>query len=78
MSYNIYDHFYVSASAFVYPQGNQEPWNPDFIYSFGYFNWRDNTFSIQYNNYAGNSFPWKEGTAGFLDGSLSISWHKSF
>jgi hypothetical protein len=42
----------------------------------GYFDWHPGTWSVQYNNYSGNRFPWnpKSPQTGRLkDGSISIS-----
>jgi hypothetical protein len=53
----------------------QQPWDPDFTYGFGYFDWRPGSWSIQYNNYSGNRFPWhpnSPNTGRLIDGSISI------
>jgi len=44
-----------------YPLGSkhQQPWDPDYTYGFGYFDWHKGTISVQYNNFAGNRYPWK-------------------
>jgi hypothetical protein len=55
----------------------QQPWDPDFTYGFGYFDWRPGSWSVQYNNFAGNRFPWSGSStkAGrFRDGSLTLSY----
>lgn len=55
----------------------QQPWDPDFTYGFGYFDWHPGTWSIQYNNYSGNRFPWHPSsprTGRFKDGSFSFSF----
>jgi hypothetical protein len=57
-------------------KSQQQPWDPDFTYGFGYFDWHPGTWSVQYNNYSGNRFPWnpKSPQTGRLkDGSISIS-----
>jgi hypothetical protein len=76
--YTIRGSWYVGASFNVYPDGDQQqPWNPDFTYGFGYSNWRPGKFSVEYSNYSGNRYPWRpreSGTGGFSDGSLSVSW----
>jgi hypothetical protein len=54
----------------------KQPWDPDYTYGFGYFDWHPGTWSIQYNNYSGNRFPWNPkspNTGRFKDGSISIS-----
>ena len=80
--YTIKGNWYVNGTAFYYPYKYQkQPWDPDFTYGFGYFDWRPGTFSLQYNNYSGNRFPWNErgeGTGRFIDGEVSLSWSWSF
>lgn len=80
--YAIKGNWYLNWSAFFYPKSYQkQPWDPDYTYGFGYFNWKPGTFSLQYNNYSGNAFPFRknrEGAGSFLDGELSLSWSWSF
>jgi hypothetical protein len=57
-------------------KGQQQTSDPDFTYGFGYFDWRPGAWSVQYNNFSGNRFPWHpkaKGTGTFRDGSISIS-----
>jgi hypothetical protein len=59
----------------------QQPWDPDFTYGFGYFDFHSGTFSVQYNNYSGNRFPWRHRgphTGTFAYGGISISWGYGF
>jgi hypothetical protein len=54
----------------------QQPWDGDYTYGFGYFDWRPGSWSVQYNNYSGNRFPWSTkspGTGRFKDGSFTVS-----
>lgn len=78
LKYIIYKWFYANITFYVYPDPSQkQPWDPDFTYGFGYFDWHPGTISIQYNNYSGNRYPWNDsspGTGDFRDGSISISW----
>jgi hypothetical protein len=76
VKYGIYKWLYVTTTVHHYPhRSQQQPWDPDFTYGFGYFDWHPRTFSLQYNNYAGNRFPWRRGArAGFRDGILSLAW----
>lgn len=77
LKYTIYEWFYVNATFFYYPfPEQQQPWDPDFTYGFGFFDWHPGTISIQYNNYSGNRYPWNKntGTGGFENGGFSISW----
>lgn len=76
--YTIYKWFYATATFYVYPdKSQQQPWDPDVSYGFGYFDWHPGTISIQYNNYSGTRYPWRSSspnTGGFGDGSFSISY----
>jgi poly(3-hydroxybutyrate) depolymerase len=76
--YTIYKSFYIDVNMFYYlNQSQQQPWDPDFNYTFGYFDWRAGTFSFRYNNYSGNRFFWRnrnDNTGRFSDGFFSIAW----
>jgi len=80
--YSLPNNWYATMAATHYPnRGQQQPWNGDFTYGFGYFDWRPGSWSIQYNNYSGNRFPWRdrvEGTGRLRDGSLSLSTSRNF
>jgi len=80
--YTIKGNWYLNWTLFYYPKGyQQQPWDPDFTYGFGYFDWRPGTLSIQYNNFSGNRFPGRsrgENTGRFIDGEFSVSWSWSF
>jgi hypothetical protein len=70
--------WYLEAAVFAYPQGGQQqPWDPDFTYGFGWQNAGPGTLSLKYNNYSGNRFPGRargpgEGT--LRRGSVGLSW----
>jgi hypothetical protein len=70
--------WYFDTSVFVYPRGGQQqPWDPDFTYGFGYADWRPGQLAIRYNNYSGNRFPGRERAPGegrFDSGSISVTW----
>ena len=78
-SNTFYKNFYGNITVYGYPNPSQEqPWNPDYTYGFGYFDYRPGKFSVQYNNYSGNRFPWKKsspGTGRLGNGGISISWN---
>jgi hypothetical protein len=78
IKYTIYKWWYFTFTLYYYPKSwHRQPWDPDFTYGFGYFDWHPGAFSIQYNNYAGNRYPWDSSDdegAGFDDGALTISW----
>lgn len=72
-----YRWWYLEARALYYPvEGQQQPWDPDYTYGFGYSDWHPGKVSVQYSNYAGNRFPWRSSSRGtaFRDGSVSVSW----
>lgn len=76
--YTIYEQIYLNFTVFWYPiSGQQQPWDPDFTYGIGFFDWHPYTFSLQYNNHIGGRFPWNPTTLksrGLFDGTLSLSW----
>lgn len=75
---NVYKWVYWNITAFYYPHPRQQqPWDPDFTYGLGYFDYRPQKISVEYNNYAGNRYPWRNQgpTAGKIrSGSISIFW----
>jgi hypothetical protein len=77
-NYPIYDAWYFSVNLFYYPDpGQQQPWDADYTYEFGYAGWLPGGFSLQYKNYAGNRYPWNDtpGSGGFSSGGLYVSWN---
>ena len=80
--YSIFGNWYVNATAFYYfDRAQQQPWNPDYTYGFGYFDWRPGTVTLQYNNYSGNHWhPSERGedTGRFKDGSITLAYGFSF
>lgn len=78
----IFSWWYVNWNVNWWPdKDQQQPWDPDFTYGFGYFDWHPGTISVQYNNYAANRFPWnrnKSGNGRFKDGSISVSWSRVY
>lgn len=80
--YSTPGNLFANFTAFYYPDSSQQqPWDPDFTYGFGYFDYRPGTISIQYNNYSGNRFPWNDLSANqgrFKNGSISISWSRAW
>ncbi|MCL1125239.1 hypothetical protein [Shewanella surugensis] len=80
--YAIIGNWYVNGTAFYYLDSSQkQPWNPDYTYGFGYFDWHPGTITVQYNNYSGNrwnSSERGEDTGRFIDGSISISYSFTF
>ena len=80
--YPVYRYWYATATVNYYPVlSQQQPWDPDYTYGFGYFDWHPGVLSIQYNNYSGNRFPWRSRgahTGTFAWGGLSLSWGYGF
>lgn len=80
--YSIIGNWYANATVFYYLDSQQkQPWNPDFTYGFGYFDWHPGTVTVQYNNYSGNR--WNSADRGpetgrFKDGSISVSYSFKF
>lgn len=75
----------IYAESAVYYYGpaewkKQQPWDPDYSYGFGYFDWRSFRCTLTYGNWAVNRFPWNPSHAyphyGFLDGNFrfTINW----
>ncbi|WP_180137158.1 hypothetical protein [Desulfoluna butyratoxydans] len=78
LKYTIYKWWYATITCYYYPRPDQQqPWDPDYTYGFGYFDWHPGTVSVQYNNYSGNRYPWNESpedTGSFKYGSISVLW----
>lgn len=76
--YSTPGNWYGNVTLFYFPdRSQQQPWDPDFTYGFGYFDWHPGTISVQYNNYSGNRYPWHNRSPGQgapRNGSLSVSW----
>lgn len=69
-----YRRLYIEGRAFFYPTPDQQqPWDPDFTYGLGWFDWRPGTLSVQYGNYSGNRWPGRSraGTGAIRNGSLT-------
>jgi hypothetical protein len=73
---------YVEAATYYYFTDigyRQLPWDPDYSYGFGYFDYRAFRLSLTYGNWAVNRFPGKKNYFqhyGFLDGNfrLVLNW----
>ena len=74
--YTFKQHFFVRATAFWFPDSSQQqPWNGDYSYSFGYAGYTPGSFSVQYANYAGTRYPGHgNGNAKFREGTVSLIW----
>jgi hypothetical protein len=75
--YTILWNIYIESAVYYYPVAKQQaPWDPDYSYGFGYFDWRSFRLSFTYGNWAINRFPWNKQTRypgyGFYDGNFRI------
>jgi len=77
--YTIWKNIYTEGAMNFYPDKSKRlPWDPDFTYGFGYFDWRPFKFSITYGNWVVNRFnnkPAQYNYYGFLDGNIQISFN---
>jgi hypothetical protein len=77
--YTILWNIYAEAAVYYYPiKGQQQPWDPDYSYGFGYFDWRAFRIQLTYGNWAINRFGWHEYKKyypryGFADGQFKIA-----
>ena len=77
LRYTIYRSIFIESAIYVYPDEKikQQPWDPDYSYGFGFFDWRSFRVSITYGNWAINRFPWKDklySKYGFVDGNFRL------
>jgi len=74
--YTIYKNIYIEGAAYYYPEAKKkQPWDPDFTYGFGYFDWRSFRLSLTYGNWAINRWPGSPmvyKSYGFLDGQFRV------
>jgi hypothetical protein len=76
MRYTFWKNLYAEGGVYYYtePQKRQ-PWDPDYTYGFGYFDWRSFRLSLTYGNWAINRWPGSKvyyKDYGFLDGQFRI------
>ncbi|MDQ3071669.1 MAG: hypothetical protein M3Q97_00195 [Bacteroidota bacterium] len=76
--YTIFKRFYVEGAVnqFVNPKLQKMPWDADFTYGFGYYDWRSFRISVMYGNYSVNRFPWNPKEMpeyGFWDGNFTVA-----
>lgn len=75
--YTFKQHFFVRATTFWFPDSSQQqPWNGDYSYSFGYAGYTPGSLSLQYTNYSGTRYPGHQsGNAKFREGTVSLIWY---
>jgi hypothetical protein len=78
--YTVFWNIYIEGATYFYfnPSLQKQPWDPDYSYGFGYFDWRAFRASITYGNWAVNRFSWNKDQQkypyyGFLDGQFRVS-----
>ncbi|HET6243040.1 MAG: hypothetical protein H0V01_09420 [Bacteroidetes bacterium] len=76
LRYNIWKRFYAEGALYAYVSPKyKQPWDPDYTYGFGYFDYRPFRLSFTYGNWVINRFPWNEKpfpNYGFLDGNFKF------
>jgi len=59
--WTILKNIYIEGAAYYYPvKESKLPWDADFTYGFGIFDWRAFKMNISYGNWIANRFPWNE------------------
>lgn len=79
--YTIWFRLYLEAGVYAYPFPNSRmPWDPDFTYGFGYFDYRPWRVSVTYGNWIANRFNFQKEIPGynFLDGNFSVLFNYRF
>ncbi len=67
--------YWFAETVFFYytEEQEQDEWEPDFVYRFGYEDWRPYTFSLVYSNYTGNRSI-HDVAEQYDRGSYSLTW----
>jgi hypothetical protein len=77
----IWKKIYGEFGLFYYPDiTTRVAWDPDFIYGFGYSDWRPWKFSVTYGNWVANRFNMQKEIPGygFWDGNFSVLFNYKF
>ena len=75
--YVIWHNFYVEGAMYYYPDAKSElPWDPDYTYGFGYFDWKSFKLNFSYGNWIANRFPGrdKQMKNDFSNGEFKLSF----
>ena len=75
--WTIAKNLYVEGAVYYYPDEESKlPWDPDFTYGFGLFDWRAFKMNISYGNWIANRFPWNEKMMdhGFTNGEVKATF----
>lgn len=74
--YTIFKNIYVESAVNYYANPDKkQPWDADYVYGFGYFNYHAFRVSATYGNWVINRFPWNKQAYpeyGFWDGEFRI------
>ena len=80
--YVIVKNIYFETGLFYYPiETAKLPWDPDFTYGFGIFDWRAFKLNLSYGNWIANRFSWntKElDNYGFMNGEFNLNFTYSW
>jgi hypothetical protein len=74
--FTVFWRIYLESAIYFYPANKKAPWDPDYSYGFGYFDWRSFRISLTYGNWAVNRFPGNKSYYpyyGFIDGNFRIA-----
>jgi hypothetical protein len=75
--FTIFWNIYAEGALYYYPEETlkKQPWDPDYSYGFGYFDWRAFRISLAYGNWAVSRFGGNETYPryGFKDGNFRVS-----
>jgi hypothetical protein len=70
--------WYAELALYAWPaRSQQQPWDPDYTYGFGWQDTGPGHFAVRYSNYSGNRYPGRTRGAGegtLRSGSITLSW----
>lgn len=76
--YVIVKNIYIETGLFYYPLSDTKlPWDPDYTYGFGIFNWKAFKVNLTYGNWIINRFPWNDkeiDNYNFLNGEIVLNF----
>ncbi len=77
--YTILKNIFMEGAVYYYLDKRQQlPWDPDFTYGFGFFDWRPFKFSFTYGSWVINRFSGKNPdlpSYGFADGDFTVAFN---